>query len=66
MGLVEVPGHDDEYDTYRSKLTGLFGLVVTVKMLTKIRNVKNEEAEIGCDGLIALNCSFWNGVEGIP
>lgn len=36
VGLVDVPGHDDEHDAYRSEITGLYGIVMAVKLLVTI------------------------------
>ena len=65
VGLAEVPGQEDEHDAYRSELAGLFGLVVAVKTLTELGDIKNGVVEVGCDGLSALHRSFRHGVEDI-
>ena len=65
VGLVEVPGHDDEHDAYRSELAGLFGLVIAVNTLLEIGKISTGEIEVGCDGLSALHRSFWHEVEDI-
>ena len=55
VGLIDVPGHDDEHDAYRSEIAGLYGIVMAVKMLVTIGNISGAQIEIGCDGLSALN-----------
>ena len=59
VGLTEVPGQEDEHDACRSELVGLFGLVVALKTLTVLGDVRNCGIEVGCDGLSALHRSFW-------
>ena len=59
VGLIDVPGHDDEHDAYRSEIAGLYGIVMAVNMLMKIGNISGAKIEVGCDGLSALHRSFW-------
>ena len=63
--LVEVSWNDDEHDTYRSKLAGIFGLIVAVNILMKIEKISTGGAEIGCDGLSSSQRSFWNEIGDI-
>ena len=65
MGLIDVPGHDDEHDAYRSEIAGLYGIVMAVSMLVKIGNISGARIEVGCDGLSALHRSFWANEEDI-
>ena len=50
VDLVEVPGHDDEHDAYRSELTGLFGLVVAVQILMNIGKCKQGKWRLDVPG----------------
>ena len=58
VGLAEVPRQEDGYDAYRSELAGLFSLVVGVKILTEVGDIRNGGIEVRCDGLSALHRSF--------
>ena len=58
VGLAEVPGQEDEHDACRSELVGLFGLVVAVKTLTALDDVRHGGIEVGCDSLSTLHRSF--------
>lgn len=35
VGLIDVPGFNDEHDAYKSELAGLYGIVKVVEMLEK-------------------------------
>ena len=39
VGLVDVPGHDDEHNAYRSEMAGLYDLVKIVQLLKKIGGI---------------------------
>ena len=66
VGLTEVPGQNDEHDAYRSELVCLFSLVVVVKTLTSLGEIRNAGIEVGCDVLSALRRSFWHRDEDTP
>ena len=58
VGLINVPRHDDEHDTYRNEITGLYGIVIAVEMLANVRDISGAKLEVGCDGLNALHRYF--------
>ena len=62
---MKVPGQGSEHDSYRSELVGLFGMVVTVKIIISLGNISKRGIEIRYDGLSALNRSFWYRDEDI-
>jgi hypothetical protein len=58
LGLNVVPGHPDDQSAYRSKLAGLFGIVMLDNLLSKWAGILSGTIEVGCDGLSALNKAF--------
>ena len=58
VGIIDVPGYEDEYDAYRSEITGLYGIVAAVGMLEKIGNIEGSHVEVECDGMSVLHRSF--------
>ena len=58
VGLIDVPGHDDEHDAYGSEISGLYGIVMAVDMQVNIGDISGSKLEAGCDGLSALHISF--------
>jgi hypothetical protein len=53
-GLAVVPGHGSDQSAYRSELTGLYGIAMTVRLL-ETKYSFHGTVTIGCDGLSALN-----------
>lgn len=59
LGLNSVPGHPDDQSAYRSKLVGLFGIVMVSNLLYTWAHITSEGFEVGCDGCLAvLNNAF--------
>jgi hypothetical protein len=52
-GRSIAPGHPDDQSAYRSELTGLYGIVMTIRHLEKHFHLQ-EDITVGCDGLSAL------------
>ena len=65
VGLINVPGHDDDHNAHRSEIDGIYGIVMSVSMLVKIGNISGAKIEVGCDGLSALHMFFWANEEDI-
>jgi hypothetical protein len=53
-GLAVIPGHGSDQSAYRSELTGLYGIAMTVRLL-ETKYSFHGSVTIGCDGLSALN-----------
>jgi hypothetical protein len=53
-GLAVVPGDEGDQSAYRSQLTGLYGIAMTVRFL-ETEHSFHGTIIIGCDGLSALN-----------
>ena len=58
VGLIDVPGHEDEQDAYRSELAGLYGILVVIKQLESYCNRIGGHIIIACDGKGALFKAF--------
>jgi hypothetical protein len=52
-GVTVAPGSFDDQSAYRSELTGIYGIAMTIRHLEKHYHFKGE-VTIGCDGLSAL------------
>ena len=65
IGLIDIPGRKKQHDAYRSELGGLYGIVTAVEILAEISKLKDGGIEIGCDGMSALNRSFWVDMDDI-
>ena len=65
VGIIDVPGHDDEHNAYRSELAGLYGIVTAFEILVKIGNISGAQIEVGCNRLSALHISFWANKDDI-
>jgi hypothetical protein len=52
-GVTVAPGSVDDQSAYRSELTGIYGIAMTIRHLEKHYHYKGE-VTIGCDGLSAL------------
>jgi hypothetical protein len=52
-GRAIAPGHPDDQSAYRSELTGLYGIVMTIRHLEKHFHLTGD-ITVGCDGLSAL------------
>ena len=65
LDLVDVSGHDDEHDAYRSEVVRLYSLVKIVQLLKKIGGNIGGHLEVGCDGLSALNKCFLDNPQDI-
>ena len=58
IGLIEVPGHEDEQDSYRSELAGLYGIVLVLELLESYSTNIKGHIVIACDGKGALHKAF--------
>jgi hypothetical protein len=63
-GRCVAPGGPDDQSAYRSELTGIYGIVSTIRYLQRAFNVSGK-ITVGCDGLSALRqaenlCDFIN------
>ncbi len=58
MGQVIAPGDSQDYSAYRSKLAGIFSIMVAVDKLCSFYGITAGEITLGCDGLSALNRAF--------
>lgn len=58
FGTLIAPGDPGIQSAYRSKLTGLLGIVVCVFSLCKAFNIQQGKVTVSCDGLAALNNAF--------
>ena len=57
LGANVTPGHSDDQNPYRSKIGGIFGIVVVVEALVALYDISHGTIELGCDcksGLIAI------------
>ena len=53
-----VPVYPDDQGAYRSKLAGLFAIVLLVNLLCSWAGITSDSIEVSCDGLSALNKAF--------
>lgn len=58
IGVIDVTSYSDENGVYRSKVAGLYGIVVSVEFLEKIDNIEVGRIEEGCDSLRVIDRSF--------
>ena len=58
IGVIDVPGHEDEQDAYRSELAGLFGILTVLKQLEKYCGSIMGHVIVACDGKGALFKAF--------
>ena len=49
-----VPGDDEDHSDYRSELSGLYGIAITVHAICKFHHIEKGALEVGCDGESAL------------
>lgn len=54
FGSTVVPGEPEDQSAYRSELTGIYGIVMTIRHLEQHFHVTGA-ITVGCDGLSALN-----------
>jgi exonuclease III len=59
IGAMTVQGHRDDFNSYRSELTGLLGISVTLRTLATCFPAP-QHAIIGCDGKAALQSLILN------
>ena len=57
-GCIQVLGHDDEQESYRAKLSGVAGVVVTMETVCRAYNITSGTLEIGLDGEQAMKAIF--------
>jgi hypothetical protein len=50
-----VPGNAEDQGSFRSELSGIFGLVIMVNVICKVHNITYGAIECGCDGQVVLN-----------
>ena len=50
-----VPGHPDDQSAYRSELTGLYAMLIAVKMICQFHDIQEGTVTMACDGQSALN-----------
>ena len=62
IGLIDVPGHDDDQDAYTGELAGLYRIITAINVLIKIVKISGT-IEVGFDGVSALNIALWTGME---
>ncbi len=49
-----VPGDDEDHSAYRSELSGLYGIVITVHAICQYHHIDQGSITVGCDGESAL------------
>jgi len=60
-GRAVCPGSPDNNNAYRSKLSGLYCILIVVNKFCKFYKIAEGAIEIGCDGLSALESAFDKG-----
>ena len=58
VGLVDVPGREDEQDSYRSELAGVYGIINFLSILSKYGEINDGHVVVACDGKGALYKAF--------
>jgi len=56
-----VPGDPDDQSSYRSELSGIFGVVTLVNLICAVFEITSGQVTAGCDGIEALKSSFLAG-----
>jgi hypothetical protein len=58
IGKNIVPGHSEDQSSFRSELSGLFGIASMVAVLCEQYDIQSGGVEVGCDGKEALRRCF--------
>jgi hypothetical protein len=53
-GADFVPGWDKDQSSYRSKLTGMCGVIVCISLVVEYFEINQGKVEMTCDGIEAL------------
>lgn len=57
-GTAIAPGGAYDQSAYRSELTGVYAIIMTVKLLVEQHGITSGSIQVACDGLSALNMVF--------
>jgi hypothetical protein len=60
LGDVVVPGNEHDQTAYRSELTGIYAILLTVSKLCQYYKINRGAMELGCDGKSALEKALGN------
>ncbi len=58
VGHVIAPGNDVDHSAYRSELSGILAVMITVKHICEHHKIKEGAVELACDGLSAIDKAF--------
>jgi hypothetical protein len=61
VGVLKVPGLPADQSSYRSELSGMYGIVVMVEVICTHFEITSGAIEAGCDGLSALRKAIGQG-----
>jgi len=57
-GKLNTPGYPEDQCSYHSKISGLYGIAVTILELAKFHDLRSGAIQIACDGKSALHRCF--------
>ena len=55
MGHLVTPGFNSDQSAYRSEISGLYEMVMIIKAIAKVWNLKEGGVTLGCNGKGALH-----------
>ncbi len=58
LGANATPGHPDDQNPYRSKIGGIFGIIVVVEALVNLYDISHGTIELACDCKSGLTTIF--------